>query len=91
MLRKDADKAGLDNPKAEQLEAFEILKKALVPLPILSLLKLGPTFIIETDARVYQIRYTLLQEQGDNSYLPFRSLSRSLNPAEQNYTVTELE
>jgi len=92
MLTKDGLTAfGESAPTEDQLEAYERLKQALVNPPVLALPKLGKPYIVDTDAYAYQVGCTLLQEQGDDTWLPVGYWSQALNKAEQGYSPTERE
>ena len=60
--------------------------------PILALPRHGRPYMIETDARAYQIGWTLLQEhEQPNDWRPVGYWSYSLNDSERNYSATERE
>lgn len=73
-------------------EAFEHLKKCLVGAPVLSYPCFGPgqKFILETDASHVGLGAILSQEQ-DGQVHPIAYASRTLDPHEKNYGITELE
>ena len=75
----------------EEKNAFEILKKCLISPPILKLPKKGLPYSIDTDACNYQVGVVLLQTYPDGTRHPLGYWSRTLNPAEKNYTTTEKE
>ena len=74
-------------------EAFDLLKQKLISAPVLSYPKFGPEeeFIVETDASILGIGAVLAQKQQDGHVHPVAYASRTLNPHEQNYAITELE
>ena len=82
------------NPTEKQRSAFDSLKEALVRPPVLALPVAGRPFMIDTDASAYQVGATLLQQQDEEdpkSWATIGYWSRSLVPAEKNYTATERE
>ena len=93
MLKKNA-KPNWYEPTQEARDEFEFLKKQLVAPPVLALPKRGCPYMIETDASAYQLGATLLQQQDPskpNEWRPIGYCSKTLNCAEQNYSVTERE
>jgi len=48
-------------------------------------------FVLETDASLLGLRAILSQQQPDGTNHPVAYASRSLNQAERNYEITELE
>ena len=72
-------------------EAFESLKQLLMGAPVLAFPKLGQGFILETNASGTGLGAVLAQEQPDGSVRPVAYASRTLQPHERNYGVTELE
>ena len=87
-----------DQPKSfgaltdEEFEAFATLRNHLINPPILALPKVGKKYIVETDACDEQVGCVLLQEQDtEGDFRPIGYWSRTLNPAERNYTTTERE
>ena len=76
----------------EETKAFETLKERLIEPPVLALPKLQGRYTIDTDACNTQVGCVLLQEQeGEKTPNPVGYWSRTLSPAEQNYTTTEQE
>ena len=73
--------------------AFEQLEDLLTTVPHLSLSYFGPgeEFVLETDASLGRLGAVLSQRQDDGHVHPIVYASRSLQPHECNYTVTELE
>ena len=72
--------------------AFQRLKECLVTAPILSYPHCGPgkQFILETDASGLGLGAILSQEQGGQVH-PIAYASRTLDPHECNYGISELE
>ena len=75
----------------EQSAAFELLKKALLSPPILRLPRAYLSYSVDTDACNHQVGCALLQTYPDGICRPIGFWSRSLNPAEKNYSVSEKE
>ena len=75
----------------EQTEAFELLKKALIKPPVLRLPKSDLPYYVDTDACNHQVGCALLQSYPDGTRHPIGFWSRSLTPAEKNYSVGEKE
>jgi len=71
--------------------AFERLREQLCNPPILALPRRKGKYIIDVDASYDQLGCALLQEQPAAAYHPVGYFSRGLEPAAQNYTVTEIE
>ena len=72
--------------------AFEELKNKLGSAPILVYPSFDRPFILETDASGQGIGAVLSQRQSeDNQIHPIAFASRSLNAAERNYSISELE
>jgi hypothetical protein len=69
-----------------QQTSFEDLKERLVTAPVLSYPDFRKTFTLQTDASGYSLGAILSQDDKVIAYA-----SRNLSPAEQKYTVTELE
>ena len=80
-----------ENLADEELRAFEQLKRNLVTAPILALPRDGYAYTLDTDASEYQLGSCLLQEQPDGTLHPIGYWSRTLTPAEKNYSSTEKE
>lgn len=72
--------------------AFQRLKDCLMSAPILSCPQCGPgkTFILETDASGLGLGAVLSKEQ-DGEVHPIAYASRTLDPHERNYGISELE
>jgi RNase H-like domain found in reverse transcriptase/Reverse transcriptase (RNA-dependent DNA polymerase) len=75
----------------EQVSAFNALREKLTHPPVLTLPKKEGLFVLDTDASAEQIGCCLFQEQVGGPKLPLGYWSRSLNPAERNYSTTEKE
>jgi RNase H-like domain found in reverse transcriptase len=75
----------------EQFIAFNTLREKLIIPPVLTLPKKEVLFVLDTDESAEQIRCCLFQEQVSGPELPLSYWSRSLSPAERNYSTTELE
>ena len=80
-----------ENLSVEEMRAFETLKRCLLTAPILALPREGFPYTLDTDASAYQIGCCLLQQQPDGHLHPVGYWSRSLTPAEKNYSPTEKE
>lgn len=74
-------------------EAFIGLKEALVNTPVLMYPQFNGQrpFILETDASTQGLGAVLAQQQEDQQVHPVAFASRFLSPAEQRYSITELE
>jgi len=75
----------------EAFGAFEELKSRLSEAPMFALPRRHGAYTLDTDAGAGQVGAVLLQEQPDESPQPVSYRSRSLNPAERNYSTTERE
>ena len=73
--------------------AFCKLKELLVTAPVLAYPRFGPEgeFILETDASGIGLGAVLSQKQDDGLVHPIAYASRSLDPHEKNYGISELE
>jgi hypothetical protein len=71
--------------------AFEDLRNCLLKDPILAFPDFNRPFIIRTDASIKGIGGVLLQREEDKLEHPIYCVSRSLKPAEENYSITDLE
>ena len=74
--------------------AFDYLKRMLTTAPILlAYPNFGPDaeFVLETDASGAGLGAIPSQQQGDGMLHPIAYASRSLDPSERNYGITELE
>lgn len=70
--------------------AFQEIKKRLVTAPVLACPDYEQTFTIQTDASDKGIGAVLTQGEGSDEQ-PIAYISRKLNKAEMNYSVTEKE
>ena len=73
--------------------AFEKLKELLTQAPVLAYpcFGEGKEFILETDASGEGLGAVLAQKQADGLIHPVAYASRSLNPHEKSYAISELE
>ena len=71
--------------------AFERLKELLTSAPLLSFPRFDQPFLVETDASLNCLGAVLAQKQDDGLVRPLAYASRSLQPHEKNYGITELE
>ena len=72
-------------------EAFCELKRLLTESPLLVYPDFTKPFVLETDASGAGLGAVLAQKRGDGSTRPIAYASRSLQPHEKNYGITELE
>ena len=72
-------------------EAFQELKKRLTEAPVLAFPVFHQGFLLDTDASGVGLGAVLAQKQEDGSVRPVAYASRTLQPHERNYGVTELE
>ncbi|XP_064475377.1 uncharacterized protein LOC135389242 [Ornithodoros turicata] len=86
LLRKNSQWAW--GPRQE--EAFRSLSQAIADTAKLWLPDLNKPFVMQTDASDYGLGAVLLQEH-DGGLCPVGFASRTLSPAEMNYSVTEKE
>lgn len=75
----------------EAQNAFETLKDRLTSSPILSHPDFKRPFVIQCDASMTGVGSVLYQLDDDGNEHPIAFMSRKLNAAQRNYTVTELE
>jgi hypothetical protein len=75
----------------DQEKAFEDIKAALCSAPILIRPDFDKPFILDTDFSYNGIGATLSQIGSDGKEHPIAFASKSLQPAEQNYSVTDGE
>ena len=89
LLKKDAQ----FNWTTDCEDAFVCLREALVHTPVLMYPQFNGQhpFILETDASTQGLGAVLAQQQEDDQVHPVAFASRSLSPAEQRYSITELE
>ena len=72
-------------------EAFQELKKRLTEAPVLAFPVFHQRFLLDTDASGIGLGAVLAQKQEGGSVRPVAYASRTLQPHERNYGVTELE
>ena len=72
-------------------KAFKLLKMKLMTAPILMYPDFSKQFIVQTDASLTAVGGVLSQINDLGEEHPVAYCSRTLNPAERNYTVTERE
>ena len=75
----------------ECTKAFKSLKMKLMTAPILMYPDFSKQFIVQTDASLTAVGGVLSQINDLGEEHPVAYCSRTLNPAERNYTVTERE
>mgnify|MGYP003411260331 FL=1 len=90
-LLKKGQPIELDALSKDQVQSFNELRTALTNAPILNLPREGGKFTLDVDASEYQLGACLLQEQKDGKLAPCGYYSRTLNPAERNYSAVEKE
>jgi hypothetical protein len=73
-----------------QQEAFEKLREKLTQAPIVQYPDFSKPFYLYTDASIIGLGAVLAQKDNDKEYV-IAYASRTLNPAEKNYAITELE
>jgi len=78
-------------PTMEEHAAFDRLREQLCSPPILALPRREGKYIFDVDASYDQLGSALLQEQPAGKCHPVGYFSRELEPAEQNYIVTEVK
>ena len=71
--------------------AFAQLKSLLTNAPVLAYPQFGKEFLLETDASGVGLGAVLSQEQPDGTVRPIAFASRTLQPHEKNYGISELE
>ena len=72
-------------------EVFRKLKELLTSSPVLVFPNFDIPFLLETDASHQGLGAVLAQTQSDGTVRPIAYASRSLQPHEKNYGITELE
>jgi hypothetical protein len=72
-------------------EAFDTLKEKMTKAPVLAHPDLTKPFELEVDASGYAIGAVLLQRQDDGKRHPVNYFSTTLNAAERNYDIYDLE
>jgi len=90
-LLKKGQPSEYDDFTEEQAEAFDALRQALINPPILALPRQDAPFTLDVDASDYQLGACLLQEQDDGQLAPCGYFSKTLLPAERNYSAVEKE
>ncbi|GJW93022.1 reverse transcriptase domain-containing protein [Tanacetum coccineum] len=86
LLEKDA----VFNFNKECIEAYELLKEKLTNAPIMVSPDWSQPFKLMCDASDFAVRAVLRQREGKH-FRPIHFASKTLNSAQQNYTVTEKE
>ncbi len=87
LMRKDQEwKWG-----TEEQEAFDNLKKHVTTEPVLAHAKLDDPFELEVDASGYTVGATLLQKKEDGKKHPIGYYLATLNEAQRNYDIYNLE
>ncbi|GJR97800.1 reverse transcriptase domain-containing protein [Tanacetum coccineum] len=86
LLKKDA----VFDFNKECVEAFELLKEKLTHAPIMVSPDWPRPFELMCDASNFVVRVVLGQREGEY-FRPIHFASKTLNNAQQNYTVTEKE
>ena len=86
LLKKDAPYIWTN----QQQEAFEKLRDKLTKAPIVRYPDFNKPFFLYTDASIIGVGAVLAQKEGKQEYV-IAYASRTLNSAEKNYGVTELE
>ena len=74
-----------------EAQAFETLVAAVTSPPVLALPKPDLPYSVDTDASDYQVGCALFQTTEDGERRPIGYWSRSLKPAEKNYSTPEKE
>jgi transposase InsO family protein len=72
-------------------KSFEILRKALITEPVLKQADINKDYMLETDASDKAISAVLLQEDSNGDKHPIAYASKTLNPAQINYSTSEKE
>ena len=75
----------------EEQEAFDMLKKRVTRGPILAHAKLDDQFELEVDTSGYAVGAVLLQRKEDGKKHPIGYYSATLNKAQRNYDIYNLE
>ena len=76
---------------AECKAAATRLKSYLTQAPVLAYPQFGKDFLLETDASGVGLGAVLSQEQSDSTIRPIAFASRTLQPHERNYRISELK
>ncbi len=75
----------------EEQEAFDKLKQRVTSEPVLAHAKLDDQFEMEVDASGYAVGAVLLQRKEDGKKHPLGYYSATLNEAQRNYDIYDLE
>ncbi len=75
----------------EEQEAFDTLKRRVTSEPVLAHAKLDDQFELEVDASGYAVGAVLLQRKEDGKKHPIGYYSATLNEAQRNYDIYDLE
>src|SRR6266702_78517 len=75
----------------EEQEAFDALQKHVMMEPVLAHAKLDDQFELEVDASGYAVGAVLLQRKEDSKKHPIGYYSATLNEAQRNYDIYDLE
>ena len=75
----------------EEQEAFDKLKKRITSEPVLAHAALDDQFELEVDASGYAVGAVLLQRKEDGKKHPIGYYSATLNEAQRNYDIYDLE
>ncbi len=75
----------------EEQKAFDALKKRVTSEPVLAHAKLDDQFELEVDASGYAVGAVLLQRKEDGKKHPIGYYSATLNEAQRNYDIYDLE
>src|SRR6266702_1918273 len=75
----------------EEQHAFDALKKCVTSEPVLAHAKLDEQFELEVDASGYAVGAVLLQRKEDGKKHPIGYYSATLNEAQWNYDIYDLE
>ena len=73
-----------------QQKSFENLRKKLTEAPIVQYPDFNKPFFLYTDASIIGVGAVLAQKEEKREHV-IAYVSRTLNPAEKNYGITELE
>ena len=87
LTKKDAEW----NWTSRQEEAFNRLKERVTSEPVLAHPELDKQFEVEVDASGFALGAVLLQKKSDGKKHPIAYYSSTLNAAERNYDIYELE
>ncbi len=77
--------------ETEEQEAFDMLKKHVTTEPVLAHANLNDQFELEVDALGYAVGAVLLQRKEDGKKHPIGYYSATLNEAQRNYDIYDLE